>query len=406
MKTKTLGYMTAGLIFSALILAVSVTMNFSSLKVYAQDTTQQQQTIDAMIHQRFTQTAQAVQQIGATQTVNAVLYQAQTATAAFQNTVDAQFNQAVAATSNANFPQQNCLDENTHDFCFRTPATWQIQRAKNNNAAMLAFNGSGPIPNLMGNLKNLPPLVSGQILMAFVSADSFSPDSNPLQLANLVLPSLLPLTFSPPTLITINGFNAAEATSQASSSGQILFVLLQLKTIEVVVFIEVAPGELDADRPLTEAIIGTIQQAMPDPSVVVTATSGSVSDGSNGTGLLNQPASVQTQTAIDLQELHRALDSRIPLWKSFVGSNREQQISASDAGMGNDNNIQNIIYGSCGTNFYVFVIDKGTPTNAGTATASGYVYTDAISPVICHPTEYEVTDSENDGGGYWYVYVR
>ena len=136
------------------------------------------------------------------------------------------------------------------------------------------------------------------------------------------------------------------------------------------------------------------------------SNNGSVSGGGSGGGLANQPASVQTQTAIDLQELHGALDSRIPQWKSSIGANQEKQVSASEAGMGNDNNIQNVIYGSCGSNFYVFVIDKGTPNNGGGATASGYAYTDATSPATCHPTEYQVTDSENDGGNYWFVYVK
>ncbi len=126
----------------------------------------------------------------------------------------------------------------------------------------------------------------------------------------------------------------------------------------------------------------------------------------NGGGLANQPPSVQTQTAIDLTELHGALDSRIPGWQSAVGNNQEQHVSASDAGMGNDNNIKDVVYGKCGSDFYVFVVDKGVPNNASGANGSGYAYTSASSPATCHPSEYSVTDWENDGNGWYFVYLR
>ena len=134
--------------------------------------------------------------------------------------------------------------------------------------------------------------------------------------------------------------------------------------------------------------------------------SGSNNNGSGGNGLFSQPASVQTQTALDLTELHTALDSRIPNWKSQISNNDERHIPAADAGMANDNNIQDIVYGKCGTAFFVFVVDKGTPTNAAGANGQGYAYTTATSPATCHPSQYQVTDSENDGGGWWFVYLH
>ncbi len=133
-------------------------------------------------------------------------------------------------------------------------------------------------------------------------------------------------------------------------------------------------------------------------------TGGNSSGG--GGGLASQPSSVQTQTAIDLNELHGALDSRIPTWQSQVVNNQEQHVSAGDAGMANDNNVKDVVYGKCGSAFFVFVVDKGAPTNAGSANGQGYAYTTSTSPATCHPTEYQVTDSEDDGGGWWFVYLQ
>ena len=124
------------------------------------------------------------------------------------------------------------------------------------------------------------------------------------------------------------------------------------------------------------------------------------------TGLADQPSDVQTQTALDLTELHTALDSRIPQWKAQLGDNQEQHVAAANAGMGNDNNIQDIVYGKCGSDFFVFVVDKGAPTDANGANGQGYAYTTATSPSICHPSQYQVTDWENDGGGWWFVYLQ
>ncbi len=63
------------------------------------DPTQQQQTIDALIQERFTQTAVVQRQIDMTQTAQAATLFAPTLTAAFEATVDAAFNQALTATA-------------------------------------------------------------------------------------------------------------------------------------------------------------------------------------------------------------------------------------------------------------------------------------------------------------------
>ncbi len=65
------------------------------------DPTQQQQTIDAVIAERFTQTAAAGQAVGMTQTAEVATVAAPTLTAAFEQTVDAAFDQALNATAAA-----------------------------------------------------------------------------------------------------------------------------------------------------------------------------------------------------------------------------------------------------------------------------------------------------------------
>jgi hypothetical protein len=127
---------------------------------------------------------------------------------------------------------------------------------------------------------------------------------------------------------------------------------------------------------------------------------------SGGGSLYDQPSSVQTQTALDLAELHGALDYWIPRWQADLANNEEKSIAPGDAGFENDNNVKDVIYGKCGSQFYVFVIDKGAPTDAGGANGQGYAYTTASSPSTCHPQDYQVTDWENDGGGWWFVYLQ
>ena len=95
---------------SALIFLLVIALWSATLSVGASlqqlNPTDQQQTIDASVQQRFQQTAQAQQQIGATQTINAAFNQALTATAAFQLTLDASFNRAMTATAAPLFTKQ------------------------------------------------------------------------------------------------------------------------------------------------------------------------------------------------------------------------------------------------------------------------------------------------------------
>ncbi|MHB8630095.1 MAG: hypothetical protein ACYDEO_28325 [Aggregatilineales bacterium] len=164
--------------------------------------------------------------------------------------------------------------------------------------------------------------------------------------------------------------------------------------------------------------VGSVEAASGRAVVVAASVvgllSGRLSGGSNNasnqgseSGLSSQPPSVQTQTVIDLFKLHAALDTRIFAWENQVSVNQEQHVSAADAGMANDNNIKDVVYGKCDVGFFVFVVDKGAPTNAGNANGQGYAYIGTVlTPEVCHPLEYQVTDYEDDGAGWWFVYLH
>lgn len=96
---KTLTTLWAVLILAAVLIAGTVSWTFGSAPAQI-DPTSQQQTIDAVVAGRFTQTAVVQQQIGMTQTVQAATVEGPTQTAAFNATVDAAFNQALTATAN------------------------------------------------------------------------------------------------------------------------------------------------------------------------------------------------------------------------------------------------------------------------------------------------------------------
>ena len=72
--------------------------------------TEQQQTIDAIVQQRFQQTATAQAVFGASQTIDAAFNQALTGTAGFDATVNASFASAASATAGAPLTQTAVID--------------------------------------------------------------------------------------------------------------------------------------------------------------------------------------------------------------------------------------------------------------------------------------------------------
>ena len=102
MKVRSVTFLTLALIIvSALVGWSLLATPASGSGPMRQDATSQQQTIDAVVNGYFTQTAQAQQQIGVTQTIQAAFDQALTATAGFDATVQAQFGALQTATAAA-----------------------------------------------------------------------------------------------------------------------------------------------------------------------------------------------------------------------------------------------------------------------------------------------------------------
>jgi hypothetical protein len=148
---------------------------------------------------------------------------------------------------------------------------------------------------------------------------------------------------------------------------------------------------------ITINMTNTINPMLPDTSGIT-----------GGRGLVNQPPAVQTQTAIDVNELQNAFGSHIPVWGSQLASNVEMHISPDEVGLANANNVRDVVYGKCGAEFYIFVVYKGVLPNTDTsgANAGGYMYTTSGSPLTCRSLQYSVVDFENDGGGWYFTYFR
>ena len=84
-----------------LVIALGVVVPASGSPRAQGNPTEQQQTIDAIVQMRFTQTAEVEQSLALTQTMQAATVLAPTLTAAFNATVDAAFNEALTATAAA-----------------------------------------------------------------------------------------------------------------------------------------------------------------------------------------------------------------------------------------------------------------------------------------------------------------
>ncbi|MEP7285843.1 MAG: hypothetical protein ABI947_08755 [Chloroflexota bacterium] len=130
-----------------------------------------------------------------------------------------------------------------------------------------------------------------------------------------------------------------------------------------------------------------------------------VSNGNTGANLADESAAIQTQTARDLTELHAALDSRIPDWQSQLSNNEQKSIPPADAGLTQDNNTKEVLYGKCGTAFYLYVVENTRP-DTGPADGEGYVYTTASSPGACHPPQWTVYDSEDVGSNWYFTLLK
>lgn len=106
-------------ITAVLALATAITLGTASIALgnplLQPDATQQQQTIDAVIAERFTQTAAVEMSAGSTQTAEASQLIAPTLTAQFDATVEAAFEQAITATAGAMSSATAQIEQTTRD---------------------------------------------------------------------------------------------------------------------------------------------------------------------------------------------------------------------------------------------------------------------------------------------------
>ncbi|TVR19241.1 MAG: hypothetical protein EA396_12855, partial [Anaerolineaceae bacterium] len=94
---KTIATLVLALVSGVMILLMSI-IGLQASDLAQPEATAQQETLEAVVRERFEQTAQAADTIAITQTVEAAFEQAVTATAAFEATVDAAIQATMIAT--------------------------------------------------------------------------------------------------------------------------------------------------------------------------------------------------------------------------------------------------------------------------------------------------------------------
>ncbi len=117
-----------------------------------------------------------------------------------------------------------------------------------------------------------------------------------------------------------------------------------------------------------------------------------------------------TQTIIavtqkDLEEMHQALDSRLPGWTA-VKDQAVHRVSGSEAGFAADSNTKEVDYGYCQPDkFYVYVVEESRPGGITLADSEGYAYTPDSYPGGCHPDGWRIVKDDNVGSGWHFVTI-
>jgi hypothetical protein len=202
-----------------------------------------------------------------------------------------------------------------------------------------------------------------------------------------------------------NIFYLMDARKTKTSIGQnpsgmgCLWALLAWQMVTIVALcLLVTAGGLLAPFVNRLSYIGNYSTNENNPGPAVNNSGGSY-------GLAAESPAIQTQTAKDLTELHAAFDSRIPQWESQLGGNQNLSIPPADAGMTQDNNTREVLFGKCDSDFYLYVVENTKP-DTGPADGEGYVYSTASSPGTCHPPQWSVYDSEDVGGNWYFVTLQ
>ena len=249
------------------------------------------QAVQSGVNQLFTQTAQAQQQVGATQTVNAALNQALTSTAGFQSTINAEFARRLRATDAANLTQT----QNIEGLRLHLPANWNITPPSRMLVVPeILFGPDADVNKMVDQARKMSDvhLKSGQISFLMWENTVFSVhytntpggDSFPnvtstpfgaTEMNSINFQYMEPgFQLSAPIPNSIGIFRGVESlVTIANTPFQALVLVLKWKDEPAVVLIVfTAPGELAADRPLIDAILSHIENTLPTPTITRTPT--------------------------------------------------------------------------------------------------------------------------------------
>lgn len=148
MKTRPVIIAVLALALVALLAVGAIPSAWGGPAAQGDDPTAQQLTIDAVVQQRFAETATAQAQIMQTQTALAPTVSGPTLTAAFNATVDAAFNQALTATADAVMVQAAAargLSVLTVDNATRAEQIGDLDHGAQNITALAFGPGGGPL---------------------------------------------------------------------------------------------------------------------------------------------------------------------------------------------------------------------------------------------------------------------
>ncbi len=112
----------------------------------------------------------------------------------------------------------------------------------------------------------------------------------------------------------------------------------------------------------------------------------------------------QAITVQDLEEMHAALDSRLPVWQQ-VTDRQVHRASAEEAGFGPGSNTKEVDYGYCESGkFYVYVLEISRPERTY-ADTEGYAYTPGSNPRACHPSGWQIVSSDSAAKDWSFVTI-
>ncbi len=130
----------------------------------------------------------------------------------------------------------------------------------------------------------------------------------------------------------------------------------------------------------------------------VRSVNASIAQSGGSTTSLGQDPTVVADLAI----MHAALDKRIPGWEAQK-DNVVHHVSVADAGLPNNFNTKEVVYGYCGASqFYLFVLNSSAPEDTS-ADTEGYEYVPSSSPVQCAPVGWQIMSSDTAASDWYFI---